>query len=78
MIATVSFVPAVRPGAKYGDGSYKSSRRFLDVVVNGNSLWRSLGKPRDMVSVLCLDFAAAGEFAGSGQIVAQKRGRPAE
>ena len=27
------------------------------MVVNGNSLWRSLGKPRDMVSVLCLDFA---------------------
>jgi len=57
MIATVSFVPVLRPGEKYKDGRYKSSRRFLDVVIDGDSLWQSLGKPRDMVSVLCLDFA---------------------
>jgi hypothetical protein len=56
MIATISFVPAVRPGEKYEDGSYKSRRRFLDVVVDGTSLWERLGKRHDMVSVLCVDF----------------------
>ena len=59
MTATVNFVPSVRPGEKYKDGSYKSSRHFLDVVVNGASLWESLGKRHDMVSVLCRDFALA-------------------
>jgi hypothetical protein len=57
MIATVCFVLAVRPGEKYKDGSYKSSRQFFDVVVNGTSLWECLGKRHDMVSVLCCDFA---------------------
>lgn len=56
MNATLSFIPATRQGENYGDGSYKSERRFLDVVVNGTSLWQRLGKPHDMVSVLCCDF----------------------
>jgi len=57
LTATVSFVPAARPGEKYKDGSYRSPRHFLDVVVNGTSLWECLGKRHDMVSVLCRDFA---------------------
>src|SRR5262249_3807624 len=41
---------------KYEDGFFKSQRRFLDLVVGGISLWERLGKPHDMVSVLCADF----------------------
>jgi hypothetical protein len=42
---------------KYGDGSYKSERHFLDFAIGGQSLWEKLNKP-DMVSVLCFEYAA--------------------
>jgi len=56
MDATLSFAEAVRQGERFKDGRYKSPRKFFDVIVNGFSMWERLGKPHDMVSVLCVDF----------------------
>ena len=47
-------MPLLRSEEKYEGGSFKSQRRFLDLVVNRASLWECLGKPHDMVSVLCV------------------------
>jgi len=49
--------PAVRVGTSFSDGGYKSERHFLDFVVNGQSLWQTVGKPRDLVTVLCGEFS---------------------
>ena len=57
MISTLAFLACVRAGEKYESGVYKSSRRFFDLIVDGASLWERLGKPHDLVSVLCSDFA---------------------
>jgi hypothetical protein len=51
--AALELKPEIRTGVKYPDGSWKSERHFLDFVVNGESLWKLMGKARDMVSVLC-------------------------
>src|SRR5258708_34764022 len=59
MISTLTSMPRLRSGEKYKDGSFKSQRWFFDLVVNGVSLWERLGKPHDMVSVLCADFVAS-------------------
>jgi hypothetical protein len=45
-----------RPGVQHPDGSYKLERRFLDFVINGQSLWEVVGKPRDLVSVFCFEY----------------------
>lgn len=55
---TFQLAPLLRPGVKYSDGAYKSERHFLDFVINGASLWERLGKARDMVSILCVEFSA--------------------
>jgi hypothetical protein len=47
----------VREGVQYPDGPFKSERHFFDFVVDGQSLWEALGKRRDMVSVLCVEYA---------------------
>jgi hypothetical protein len=57
MLSTLSLTPHVRMGEKHDNGSFKSRRTFLDLIVNGASLWEHLGKPHDMVSVLCADYA---------------------
>jgi hypothetical protein len=57
MTEFLELVPAIRRGVKYGDGSYKSERHFLDFAIGGQSLWEKLNKP-DMVSVLCFGYAA--------------------
>lgn len=57
MTDILEFIPAIRIGVKYPDGSYKSERHFLDFVVNGQSLWETVGKPKDMVSVFCSEYA---------------------
>ena len=53
-IARLEFVPRVRHG--FGDpGSdvpYKTERGFLDFVIDGVSLYDSIGSQRDLVSVL--------------------------
>jgi hypothetical protein len=57
MEAVLQLMPATRIGVKYPDGTYKSERHFLDFVVNGESLWDTVGKQHDMVSALCVDYA---------------------
>jgi len=57
MISTLNLVPLLRSGEKFKDGTFKSQRTFLDLVVDGVSLWERLGKRHDMVSLLCSDFA---------------------
>jgi hypothetical protein len=59
MIAHLTFIPARRSSIKYPNGTYKSERQFLDFVVDGQSLWEVVGKPRDLVSVLCAEYSPA-------------------
>ena len=52
--AHLALVPRVREG--FGEPAsgepYKRERRFLDFVINGVSLYDTIGSPRDLVSVL--------------------------
>ena len=57
MLSLLELVPATRIGVKLPGGVYKSERHFFDFVVNGRSLWEEVGKPKDMVSVLCFEYA---------------------
>jgi hypothetical protein len=56
MLANLQLIPATRIGIKYPNGTYKSERHFLDFAVNGQSLWETVGKSRDTVSVLCREY----------------------
>lgn len=56
MTSTLTLTPLLRHGEKLSEHSFKSQRRFLDLVVNRVSLWERLGKRHGMVSVLCTDF----------------------
>jgi hypothetical protein len=69
MISTLTFLAGFRAGEKYKSGAYKSSRRFFDVIVDGASLWERLGKPRDLVSVLCGDFALPETLKAADRLV---------
>ena len=57
MASTLNVMRLIRSGEKHNDGSFRSQRTFLDLIVNRVSLWERLGKPHDMVSVLCSEFA---------------------
>jgi hypothetical protein len=57
MAAHLTFVPVTRAGVRYSDRSYKSERHFFDFVIDGRSIWDAVGKPRDLVSVLCAEYA---------------------
>jgi hypothetical protein len=50
-------IPVTRIGAKYPNSTFKSERHFFDFVLDGQSLWERVGKPNDMVSILCVDYA---------------------
>lgn len=57
MLDLLELVPATRIGVKHPDGASESERHFLDFVINGQSLWEKVGKPRDLVSVICYEYA---------------------
>lgn len=57
MLSLLELVPATRIGVKLPGGVSKSERHFFDFVINGQSLWKEVGKPKDMVSVLCSEYA---------------------
>ena len=57
MLSLLELVPATRVGVKLPGGVSKSERHFFDFVVDGHSLWEEVGKPKDMVSVLCSEYA---------------------
>jgi hypothetical protein len=59
MLANLEIIPAARISIKYPDGTSKSERHFLDFVVDGASLWQTIGKSRDTVSVFCLSMPLA-------------------
>jgi hypothetical protein len=48
-------IPAIRSGGRHADASWKTQQKFLDFVVNRQSLWQKVGKPLDLVTVLALD-----------------------
>lgn len=52
----LELVPAIRVGVKDSDGTSKSERHFFDFVLNGESLWERIGRPRDTVSILCVEY----------------------
>ncbi|HEY6904645.1 MAG TPA: hypothetical protein VI216_10075, partial [Candidatus Acidoferrales bacterium] len=56
MLSVLELVPATRIGVKLSDGAFKSERHFFDFVVDGHSLCEQVGKPRDMISVLCYEY----------------------
>jgi hypothetical protein len=57
MLSLLELVPAIRIGVNLPGGVSKSERHFFDFVVNEHSLWEDVGKPKDMVSILCSEYA---------------------
>lgn len=52
----LELVPATRAAIERPDGTSKSERHFFDFVLNGESLWERIGRPRDTVSILCVEY----------------------
>jgi hypothetical protein len=59
MASHLELAPLIRTGVQNAGGTFKSERHFLDFVVDGQSLWETLGKRDDLVSILCLEYEAA-------------------
>jgi hypothetical protein len=62
MKAVLELISANRIGVKYPDGTYKSERHFLDFVVNGESLWDTVGKQQIFAHLLSARCADDGRF----------------
>jgi hypothetical protein len=74
MDALLELVPATRIGIKHPNGTYKSERHFLDFAVNGHSLWEMVGRSRDMVSVLCQEYAPDESSRAANRLLLTERG----
>lgn len=57
MITKLELIPATRPGFKIPNGTYKSERNFLDLLIDGQSLWEKVGRAEDTVSIFCREYA---------------------
>jgi hypothetical protein len=73
MDALLKLAPLIRAGIKFPDGAYKSERHFLDLVVNGQSLWEALGKRHDMVSILCAEFSPSETAKAIGRLLLNEK-----
>ena len=58
MDSILKLAPLIREGAQHANGTSKSERHFLDFVVDGKSLWETLGERHDMVSILCSEYSS--------------------
>lgn len=58
MDSILKLAPLIREGVQHANGTTKSERHFLDFVIDGESLWEALGKPYDMVSILCAEYSS--------------------
>ncbi len=58
MDSILELKPLIRAGVNNANGRFKSELRFLDSGVDGQSLWETLGKKGDQVSILCVEYAA--------------------
>jgi len=76
MGALLELITVTRIGVKYPDGTYKSERRFLDFVINGESLWETVGKPGDIVSILCFDYAVESKKAVDRLLLTERADLP--
>ena len=65
--------PLVRAGVQCANGTFKSVRHFLDFVVDGQSLWEALGKSRDTVSILCVEYSAEETAKAVGRLLLREK-----
>jgi hypothetical protein len=73
MVSLLELSPLVRTGVQYANRRFKSERHFLDLVVDGQSLWEAVGKSRDMVSVLCAEYAAEETAKAVGRLLLREK-----
>jgi hypothetical protein len=76
MHSQLELVSLVRAGVKFAGGGSKSERHFLDFVVDGQSLWHTLGKRHDTVSVLCAEFIPDETSKSVGHLLLKERTYP--
>jgi hypothetical protein len=55
-VSTLQLVEVTRSGVSYDSGVSRSERHFLDFVIDGQSLWERIAKPRDLISVICFEY----------------------
>jgi hypothetical protein len=73
MESTLKLTLLIREGMQNANGTSKSERHFLDFVVDGESLWEALGKPHDMVSILCAEYSADHTEKAVGRLLLNER-----
>jgi len=58
MASLFELKPLVRGGVENTDCTFKSERHFLDLVIDGQSLWEAEEKKREQVSIFCAEYSA--------------------
>jgi hypothetical protein len=72
MQAQLELTPLTRLAVQCANGTSKSERHFLDFVVNRQSLWETLGKRHDMVSILCAEYSAKETLAAVKRLLLEE------
>jgi len=75
MADILELIPTIRVAVKLpGPGNVsKSERRFLDFIINGQSLWGRVGKPKDSVSVFCYEYSRAETIKAAYRLLLTER-----